>query len=97
MKVKTPHLRLRVSEFSILAESFLNASRLTGFLLRALLQQLHGNNIHFTDGYEIKEDIGVGSYSVCKRCIHRITSVEYAVKVRGNWTVPALIFSILAE
>uniref|UniRef100_A0A8B9KBW1 Ribosomal protein S6 kinase n=1 Tax=Astyanax mexicanus TaxID=7994 RepID=A0A8B9KBW1_ASTMX len=43
--------------------------------------QLHGNNIHFTDGYEIKEDIGVGSYSVCKRCIHRITSVEYAVKI----------------
>uniref|UniRef100_A0A8B9RCN5 non-specific serine/threonine protein kinase n=1 Tax=Astyanax mexicanus TaxID=7994 RepID=A0A8B9RCN5_ASTMX len=46
-----------------------------------IVQQLHGNNIHFTDGYEIKEDIGVGSYSVCKRCIHRITSVEYAVKI----------------
>lgn len=45
-------------------------------------KQLHSNNIHFTDGYEIKEDIGVGSYSVCKRCVHRITSVEYAVKVR---------------
>uniref|UniRef100_A0A2I3M265 non-specific serine/threonine protein kinase n=1 Tax=Papio anubis TaxID=9555 RepID=A0A2I3M265_PAPAN len=25
-----------------------------------IVQQLHGNNIHFTDGYEIKEDIGVG-------------------------------------
>lgn len=47
-----------------------------------LLQQLHGNNIHFTDGYEVKEDIGIGAYSVCKRCVHRITSVEYAVKVR---------------
>uniref|UniRef100_A0AAR2KI36 Ribosomal protein S6 kinase n=1 Tax=Pygocentrus nattereri TaxID=42514 RepID=A0AAR2KI36_PYGNA len=46
-----------------------------------IVQQLHGNNIHFTDGYEIKEDIGIGSYSVCKRCIHRITSVEYAVKI----------------
>ncbi|XP_036429610.1 LOW QUALITY PROTEIN: ribosomal protein S6 kinase alpha-2 [Colossoma macropomum] len=46
-----------------------------------IVQQLHGNNVHFTDGYEIKEDIGVGSYSVCKRCIHRITSVEYAVKI----------------
>ncbi|XP_023684898.1 ribosomal protein S6 kinase alpha-2 [Paramormyrops kingsleyae] len=46
-----------------------------------IVQQLHGNNIHFTDGYEIKEDVGVGAYSVCKRCIHKITSVEYAVKI----------------
>uniref|UniRef100_A0A8C1SQL8 non-specific serine/threonine protein kinase n=1 Tax=Cyprinus carpio TaxID=7962 RepID=A0A8C1SQL8_CYPCA len=46
-----------------------------------IVQQLHGNNIHFTDGYELKEDIGIGAYSVCKRCIHRITSVEYAVKI----------------
>ncbi|XP_074189914.1 ribosomal protein S6 kinase alpha-2 isoform X2 [Rhinolophus sinicus] len=43
--------------------------------------QLHGNNIHFTDGYEVKEDIGVGSYSVCKRCVHKATDAEYAVKV----------------
>ncbi|XP_044773182.1 ribosomal protein S6 kinase alpha-2 isoform X2 [Neomonachus schauinslandi] len=43
--------------------------------------QLHGNNIHFTDGYEIKEDIGVGSYSVCKRCVHKATEAEYAVKI----------------
>ncbi|XP_072907203.1 ribosomal protein S6 kinase alpha-2 isoform X2 [Hemitrygon akajei] len=43
--------------------------------------QLHGNNIHFTDGYELKEDVGVGSFSVCKRCVHKITSVEYAVKI----------------
>uniref|UniRef100_A0A9J7ZB30 non-specific serine/threonine protein kinase n=1 Tax=Cyprinus carpio carpio TaxID=630221 RepID=A0A9J7ZB30_CYPCA len=46
-----------------------------------IVQQLHGNNILFTDGYELKEDIGIGAYSVCKRCVHRITSVEYAVKV----------------
>ncbi|XP_016062985.1 PREDICTED: ribosomal protein S6 kinase alpha-2 [Miniopterus natalensis] len=46
-----------------------------------IVQQLHGNNIHFTDGYEIKEDIGVGSYSVCKRCVHRATDAEYAVKI----------------
>uniref|UniRef100_A0A8C7JAE9 non-specific serine/threonine protein kinase n=1 Tax=Oncorhynchus kisutch TaxID=8019 RepID=A0A8C7JAE9_ONCKI len=44
-------------------------------------QQLHGTNIHFTDGYEMKEDVGLGAYSVCKRCIHKITSVEYAVKI----------------
>ncbi|KAG7462762.1 hypothetical protein MATL_G00188210 [Megalops atlanticus] len=46
-----------------------------------IVQQLHGNNIHFTDGYEMKEDVGIGAYSICKRCIHKITSVEYAVKI----------------
>uniref|UniRef100_A0A8C7W878 Ribosomal protein S6 kinase n=1 Tax=Oncorhynchus mykiss TaxID=8022 RepID=A0A8C7W878_ONCMY len=45
------------------------------------LSQLHGTNIHFTDGYEVKEEVGLGAYSVCKRCIHKITSVEYAVKI----------------
>ncbi|XP_030626694.1 ribosomal protein S6 kinase alpha-2 isoform X1 [Chanos chanos] len=49
--------------------------------INPIVQQLHGNNIHFTDVYELKEDIGVGAYSVCKRCVHRITSVEYAVKI----------------
>ncbi|XP_014397899.1 PREDICTED: ribosomal protein S6 kinase alpha-2 [Myotis brandtii] len=44
-------------------------------------QQLHGDNVHFSDGYEVKEDIGVGSYSVCKRCVHRATDAEYAVKI----------------
>lgn len=48
----------------------------------SVLQQLHGDNVHFSDGYEVKEDIGVGSYSVCKRCVHRATDAEYAVKVR---------------
>lgn len=47
-------------------------------------QQLHGSNIRFTDGYELKEDVGIGAYSVCKRCVHRITSVEYAVKVSSK-------------
>ncbi|XP_072121424.1 ribosomal protein S6 kinase alpha-2 isoform X5 [Mobula birostris] len=47
----------------------------------SMVQQLHGNNIHFTDGYELKEDVGVGSFSVCKRCVHKVTSVEYAVKI----------------
>ncbi|XP_053769923.1 ribosomal protein S6 kinase alpha-2 isoform X2 [Desmodus rotundus] len=46
-----------------------------------IVQQLHGNNVHFTDGYEVKEDIGVGSYSVCKRCVHKATDTEYAVKI----------------
>uniref|UniRef100_A0A670JZN2 non-specific serine/threonine protein kinase n=1 Tax=Podarcis muralis TaxID=64176 RepID=A0A670JZN2_PODMU len=43
--------------------------------------QLHGNSALFTDAYELKEDIGVGSYSVCKRCIHMASSMEFAVKI----------------
>lgn len=39
---------------------------------------------HFSDTYEIKEDIGVGSYSVCKRCLHKGTGTEYAVKVEPD-------------
>ncbi|XP_076141151.1 ribosomal protein S6 kinase alpha-2 isoform X2 [Alosa pseudoharengus] len=50
-------------------------------VVNPIVQQLHGNNIRFTDGYELKEDVGIGAYSVCKRCVHRITSVEYAVKI----------------
>ncbi|KAM6086368.1 ribosomal protein S6 kinase alpha-2 isoform 3-T3 [Theristicus caerulescens] len=49
--------------------------------IHPIVQQLHGNNIHFTDGYEIKEDIGIGSYSVCKRCVHKATETEFAVKI----------------
>ncbi|TRY99320.1 hypothetical protein DNTS_029686 [Danionella cerebrum] len=46
-------------------------------------QQLHGKNILFSDGYVLKEDIGMGSFSVCKRCIHKATNTEHAVKVRA--------------
>uniref|UniRef100_A0A8C1PSW0 non-specific serine/threonine protein kinase n=1 Tax=Cyprinus carpio TaxID=7962 RepID=A0A8C1PSW0_CYPCA len=48
------------------------------------VQQLHGKNILFSDGYTLKEDIGMGSFSVCKRCIHKATNTEYAVKVYDN-------------
>uniref|UniRef100_A0A671PF55 non-specific serine/threonine protein kinase n=1 Tax=Sinocyclocheilus anshuiensis TaxID=1608454 RepID=A0A671PF55_9TELE len=60
-----------------------------------LLQQLHGSNIHFTDGYELKEDIGIGAYSVCKRCVHRITSVEYAVKVYDDGKFVYLVMELM--
>ncbi|KAL8181035.1 UNVERIFIED_CONTAM: Ribosomal protein S6 kinase alpha-6 [Gekko kuhli] len=46
-----------------------------------IVQQLHGNSALFTDAYELKEDIGVGSYSVCKRCIHIASNMEFAVKI----------------
>ncbi|XP_009639356.1 ribosomal protein S6 kinase alpha-2 [Egretta garzetta] len=54
-------------------------------IVQVLMLVLHftsdGQNIHFTDGYEIKEDIGIGSYSVCKRCVHKATETEFAVKI----------------
>ncbi|KAK7877404.1 hypothetical protein WMY93_031891 [Mugilogobius chulae] len=46
-----------------------------------IVQKLHRSTSHFSDLYEIKEDIGVGSYSVCKRCIHKGTGMEYAAKI----------------
>lgn len=42
---------------------------------------MHGGSAKFSDLYELQEDIGVGSYSICKRCVHRITAMDYAVKV----------------
>jgi len=35
----------------------------------------------FNQEYEMCEEIGRGSYSVCRRCVHRGTRVEYAVKI----------------
>ncbi|XP_029799128.1 ribosomal protein S6 kinase alpha-2 [Suricata suricatta] len=70
--------------FSFVASSLVqepSAQELQKATVHPIVQQLHGNNIHFTDGYEIKEDIGVGSYSVCKRCVHKATEAEYAVKI----------------
>ncbi|XP_049451361.1 ribosomal protein S6 kinase alpha-1 isoform X3 [Epinephelus fuscoguttatus] len=46
-----------------------------------VVQQLHGKNLLFSDGYILKEDIGMGSFSVCKRCVHKATNTEYAVKM----------------
>uniref|UniRef100_A0A672PNQ6 Ribosomal protein S6 kinase n=1 Tax=Sinocyclocheilus grahami TaxID=75366 RepID=A0A672PNQ6_SINGR len=39
------------------------------------------NVSQFNDAYEVKEDIGVGSYSICRRCIQKSTGMEYAVKI----------------
>lgn len=52
------------------------------FPLFILMQRLSGvkpNSIH--DEYLLCEEIGRGSYSVCRRCMHRSTRIEYAVKV----------------
>lgn len=46
-----------------------------------LKKQINGNAAQFSEVYELQEDIGVGSYSVCKRCIHSASNMEFAVKV----------------
>uniref|UniRef100_A0A8C1ZVJ0 non-specific serine/threonine protein kinase n=1 Tax=Cyprinus carpio TaxID=7962 RepID=A0A8C1ZVJ0_CYPCA len=46
-----------------------------------VMQQPHRSALQFTDVYDVKEDIGVGSYSICKRCVHKSTGMDYAVKI----------------
>lgn len=46
------------------------------------LQHLRGD-VAFTDVYELKEEVGQTATSVRRRCLHRVTAVEYSVKV-GN-------------
>ncbi|KAM5195004.1 ribosomal protein S6 kinase alpha-6 isoform 2-T3 [Hipposideros larvatus] len=43
--------------------------------------QKNENAARFSEVYELKEDIGIGSCSVWKRCIHIATNVEFAVKI----------------
>ncbi|KAG5268116.1 hypothetical protein AALO_G00208420 [Alosa alosa] len=45
------------------------------------MPQLHRNTSQFAEAYDMKEDIGVGSYSVCRRCVQKSTGMEYAVKI----------------
>uniref|UniRef100_A0A8C2I694 non-specific serine/threonine protein kinase n=1 Tax=Cyprinus carpio TaxID=7962 RepID=A0A8C2I694_CYPCA len=49
--------------------------------MSGILQQPHRSALQFTDVYDVKEDIGVGSYSICKRCVHKSTGMDYAVKI----------------
>ncbi|CAF1038971.1 unnamed protein product [Didymodactylos carnosus] len=46
------------------------------------LRNIPGMKFHlFTQDFEIKEQIGQGQFAVCHRCLHRLTSAEYAVKI----------------
>ncbi|KAJ8276383.1 hypothetical protein COCON_G00081350 [Conger conger] len=49
--------------------------------VNSIVQQLHRSPVQFSDVYDVKEDIGVGSYSICKRCIQKSTNMEFAVKI----------------
>jgi len=46
-----------------------------------------GKSGRLLDEYEVLEDIGKGSYSTCKRCVHKSTKIEYAVKMidKSKW------------
>ncbi|XP_029141621.1 ribosomal protein S6 kinase alpha-6 [Protobothrops mucrosquamatus] len=68
--------------FSFVATSSIEDHKLTTLNnILPIVQQLHGSSALFTNAYELKEDIGVGSYSVCKRCIHTVSNMEFAVKI----------------
>lgn len=44
-----------------------------------MLKNVKTGNIR--DEYDVLEEIGKGAYSTCKRCVHRASRVEYAVKI----------------
>ncbi|KAI7801256.1 putative ribosomal protein S6 kinase alpha-6 [Triplophysa rosa] len=67
--------------FSFVAPVSLEESRSVALVNILPIVQMHSNSAQFSDMYELKEDIGVGSYSICKRCIHRVTAMEFAVKI----------------
>ncbi|XP_054978970.1 ribosomal protein S6 kinase alpha-6 isoform X4 [Sorex araneus] len=69
--------------FSFVATSISEEHKITSKTSANVLPffQISGNAAQFGDVYELKEDIGVGSYSVCKRCIHTATNMEFAVKI----------------
>ncbi|KAJ8347866.1 hypothetical protein SKAU_G00264550 [Synaphobranchus kaupii] len=49
--------------------------------VNTIVQQLHRGPVQFSDAYDVKEDIGVGSYSICKRCVQKSTNMEFAAKI----------------
>ncbi|XP_069320466.1 ribosomal protein S6 kinase alpha-6 isoform X1 [Eulemur rufifrons] len=69
--------------FSFVATSIAEEYKITPITSANVLPivQINGNAAQFSEVYELKEDIGVGSYSVCKRCIHATTNMEFAVKI----------------
>lgn len=58
-------------------------------MILVLLRQHLRGDVAFSDVYELKEEVGQTTTSVCRRCLHRVTAVEYSVKVAdpGRWTL----------
>uniref|UniRef100_A0A0K0ETV1 Ribosomal protein S6 kinase n=1 Tax=Strongyloides venezuelensis TaxID=75913 RepID=A0A0K0ETV1_STRVS len=56
--------------------------------LKECLEDLSGMKVcndmaekSFFDEYDVKEELGIGSYSIVKKCVHKTTKAEYAVKM----------------
>lgn len=64
---------------NITAPSCVVSGRMVDALLAKNFYAAKLNSI--AEDYEILEEIGTGSYSVCKKCLHRATRVEFAVKI----------------
>uniref|UniRef100_A0A8C6KSR2 non-specific serine/threonine protein kinase n=1 Tax=Nothobranchius furzeri TaxID=105023 RepID=A0A8C6KSR2_NOTFU len=67
--------------FSFVAPTPMDENKSSPMLSILPIVQVHGGSAKFSDLYELQEDIGVGSYSICKRCVHRVSAMEYAVKI----------------
>ncbi|XP_045070117.1 ribosomal protein S6 kinase alpha-6 [Coregonus clupeaformis] len=67
--------------FSFVAPASLDDNKGSPLLSILPIVQMHGGSAQFSDLYELQEDIGVGSYSICKRCVHRVSAMDYAVKI----------------
>ncbi|XP_061670730.1 ribosomal protein S6 kinase alpha-2 isoform X2 [Syngnathoides biaculeatus] len=51
-----------------------------GSAINPIAQHLRGD-VPFGDIYELKEEVGQAANSVYRRCLHRVTAVEYSVKI----------------
>uniref|UniRef100_A0A8C4HTK3 non-specific serine/threonine protein kinase n=1 Tax=Dicentrarchus labrax TaxID=13489 RepID=A0A8C4HTK3_DICLA len=67
--------------FSFVAPAPMDENKSSPLLSILPIVQMHGGSAKFSDLYELQEDIGVGSYSICKRCVHRVSAMDYAVKI----------------
>ncbi|TNN55139.1 Ribosomal protein S6 kinase alpha-2 [Liparis tanakae] len=48
--------------------------------INPVAKHLQGD-VAFRDVYELKEEVGQAATSVCRSCLHRVTAVEYSVKI----------------
>ncbi|XP_072277551.1 ribosomal protein S6 kinase alpha-1 isoform X2 [Pyxicephalus adspersus] len=67
--------------FSFVAPTFSGEDRSSSTSPLLSVPKILSKTAAFTDVYTLRETIGVGSYSVCKRCVHKGTNMEYAVKI----------------
>ncbi|XP_055330482.1 calcium/calmodulin-dependent protein kinase type II delta chain-like isoform X2 [Paramacrobiotus metropolitanus] len=54
--------------------------------VKKLMMALPNNNLQnhttkFTDNYELKEELGKGAFSIVRKCVHKITGMEFAAKI----------------